>query len=246
VRRALTAENSIWVAAGGTAASAVRAGALGLPMALAIIGGMPERFVSLVNAFRESARRAGHDPAELPLGINSHGYLAETSQRAADEFFPPYASMMNAIGKERGWQPLGRRDFDAMRAPRGALFVGSPQEVVDKILFQHELFGHQRFLAQMSVGTLPHRSVMRAIELLGTEVAPQVRRDQQRHGTAREGRVTMNRQPRHAADCRGEREQEWRRERDSNPRIAALQAAALATSPSRQSFGLPKQKARKA
>ena len=166
----------IWVAVGGTAASAVRAGELGLPMALAIIGGLPERFTSLVNVFRESARRAGHDPAQLPFGINSHGYVAETSQQAADEFFPPYAAMMNAIGKERGWAPLGRADFDAMRALRGALVVGSPQEVIDKILFQHEIFGHQRFLAQMSVGTLPHASVMRAIELLGTKVAPEVRR----------------------------------------------------------------------
>jgi probable LLM family oxidoreductase len=166
----------IWVAVGGTSASAVRAGTLGLPMALAIIGGMPERFASLVNVFRESARRAGHDPAQLPLGINSHGYVAETSQQAADEFFPSYAAMMNAIGRERGWPPLGRHDFDAMRALRGALVVGSPQEVIDKILFQHEVFGHQRFLAQMSVGTLPHAQVMRAIELLGTKVAPAVRR----------------------------------------------------------------------
>jgi probable LLM family oxidoreductase len=166
----------IWVAVGGTAASAVRAGELGLPMALAIIGGQPERFASIVNAFRESARRSGHDPAALPLGINSHGYVADTSQQASDEFYRSYAAMMNAIGKERGWAPLGRYDFDAMRTLRGALFVGSPQEVVDKILFQHEIFGHQRFLAQMSVGTLPHRNVMRAIELLGTEVAPQVRR----------------------------------------------------------------------
>ena len=166
----------IWVAVGGTAASAVRAGELGLPMALAIIGGLPERFTSLVNVFRESARRAGHDPAQLPFAINSHGYVAETSQQAADEFFPSYAAMMNAIGKERGWAPLGRADFDTMRGLRGALVVGSPQEVIDKILFQHEIFGHQRFLAQMSVGTLPHASVMRAIELLGTKVAPEVRR----------------------------------------------------------------------
>ena len=166
----------IWVAVGGTAASAARAGTLGVPMALAIIGGMPERFAGLTGLFRESARRAGHDPDQLPLGINSHGYVADTSQKAADEFFPPYAAMMNAIGKERGWSPMRRQDFDAMRVLRGALFVGSPQEVVDKILFQHEIFGHQRFLAQMSVGTLPHASVMRAIELFGTQVAPQVRR----------------------------------------------------------------------
>ena len=104
------------------AASAVRAGALGLPMALAIIGGMPERFVPLVEVYREAARRAGHDAARLPLGINSHGYVAETSQQAADEFFPSYAAMMNAIGRERGWPPLARGDFDAdARAARRAV-----------------------------------------------------------------------------------------------------------------------------
>jgi probable LLM family oxidoreductase len=166
----------IWVAVGGTPASAVRAGALGLPMALAIIGGMPERFAGFVNVYREAGLRAGHDVSQLPLGINSHAYVADSSSQAADEFFPSYAAMMNAIGRERGWAPLGRKDFDAARSLRGALFVGSPQDVVDKILFQHQIFGHQRFLAQISVGTLPHRSVMRAIELLGTEVAPQVRR----------------------------------------------------------------------
>ncbi|MEO7270934.1 MAG: LLM class flavin-dependent oxidoreductase, partial [Vicinamibacterales bacterium] len=166
----------IWVAVGGTGASAVRAGERNLPMALAIIGGLPERFGTLVNMYRESARRAGHDPAVLPLGINSHGYVADTSQQAADEFFPHYATMMNTIGKERGWPPLGRAELETMSARRGALVVGSPQEVVDKILFQHEFFGHQRFLAQMSVGTLPHAQVMRAIELLGTQVAPAVRR----------------------------------------------------------------------
>jgi alkanesulfonate monooxygenase SsuD/methylene tetrahydromethanopterin reductase-like flavin-dependent oxidoreductase (luciferase family) len=166
----------IWIAVGGTPKSVVRAGVLGLPLAVAIIGGQPERFVPLVELYREAAKEAGHDPAQLPVGINSHTYVADTSQAAADEFFPAYAGMMNKIGRERGWSGMARRDFDALRGPRGALMVGSPQEVVEKILFQHELFGHQRFLAQTSIGTMPHDKVMRAIELLGTEVAPAVRK----------------------------------------------------------------------
>jgi alkanesulfonate monooxygenase SsuD/methylene tetrahydromethanopterin reductase-like flavin-dependent oxidoreductase (luciferase family) len=165
----------VWLAVGGNPPSAVRAGTLGLPLALAIIGGAPERFVPLVDLYRDSARQAGHDPERLPVGINSHTYVADTSQQAADEFFPAYSSMMNRIGRERGWSPMTRRQFDVLRSPRGALMVGSPQEVVEKILFQHELFGHTRFLGQISVGDLPHAQVMRAIELLGTEVAPAVR-----------------------------------------------------------------------
>ena len=109
------------------------------------------------------------------LSINSHTYVADTTERAADEFFPAYAAMMTAIGRERGWSPLQRPDFDALRTRRGALVVGSPEQVVETILFQHELFGHDRFLAQISVGDLPHDRVLRAIELLGTEVAPAVR-----------------------------------------------------------------------
>jgi probable LLM family oxidoreductase len=163
----------VWIAVGGAPESAVRAGRLGLPMALAIIGGMPERFVPFAELHRRAAIEAGHEPPAL--SINSHGFVAETSQQAADESFPPFAEMMNRIGRERGWSPLGRADFEASRTLRGASFVGSPQEVADKILFQHELFGHQRFLIQFSVGSLPHASLMRSIELFGTEVAPAVR-----------------------------------------------------------------------
>jgi probable LLM family oxidoreductase len=166
----------IWVAVGGSPPSAVRAGSLGLPMALAIIGGQPERFVPFAELHRQAAREAGHEPPPA-LSINSHTYVAESSRQAADEFFPSYAAMMNAIGRERGWSGIGRAEFDALRDPRGALLVGSPEEVVEKILFEHDLFGHQRFLAQISVGTLPHAKVMRAIELLGTEVAPAVREE---------------------------------------------------------------------
>jgi probable LLM family oxidoreductase len=172
----------VWVAVGGNPESAVRAGRLGLPMALAIIGGRPERFAPFAELHRRAAGEAGHEPPPR-LSINSHGYVADTAEQAAEEFFPPYAAMMNAIGAERGWPPIARQDFDALRTRRGALVVGSPDQVVEKILFQHEVFGHERFLAQISVGTLPHTKVMRAIELLGTEVAPAVRAEVARRAT---------------------------------------------------------------
>jgi probable LLM family oxidoreductase len=175
----------VWLAVGGTPQSVVRAGTLGLPLALAIIGGAPERFAPLVQLYRDTARRAGHDPAGLAVGINSHAYVADGSQRAADEFFPSYAEVMTRIGRERGWPPTTRQQFEALRSPRGALLVGSPREVVDKILFQHQLFGNTRCLLQVGLGTLPHERVMRAIELLGTEVAPAVRKAlAQREGEA--------------------------------------------------------------
>jgi len=165
----------VWIAVGGTPASAVRAGRLGLPLALGIIGGQPERFAPFADLHRQAAREAGRDiPA---LSINSHGYIAPSSQQASDEAFPPFAATMDRIGRERGWPPMSRAAFEASRTMRGANFVGSPQEVVDKILFQHQIFGHQRFLLQFSVGTLPHEQVMRSIELFGTEVAPVIRRE---------------------------------------------------------------------
>jgi len=165
----------VWIAVGGTPQSVVRAGALGLPLAVAIIGGAPERFRPLVDLYREAARQAGHDPDTLPVAINSHTYLADGSQQASDEYFGPYTAMMNRIGRERGWPPMTRPQFEALRGLRGALVVANAEEAAEKLLFQHELFGHQRFLAQISAGTLPHAQVMRAIELLGTEVAPVVR-----------------------------------------------------------------------
>jgi len=170
----------VWIAVGGTPQSVVRAAVLGLPLAIAIIGGQPENFAPLAQLYRQAAGEAGHDPARLPISINSHAYVAGTSQRASDEYFPTYAAMMNRIGRERGWGPMGRRQFEVGRSPRGALVVGSPEEVVEKILYEHELFDHQRFMAQISVGTLPHEKVMRAIELFGTEVAPAVRKELER------------------------------------------------------------------
>ena len=158
----------------------VRAALLGLPLAIAIIGGQPEHFAPLAGLYRRAAGEVGHDPAGLPISINSHAYVAETSQKAGDEYFPTYAAMMNRIGRERGWAPMRREQFEAGRSPRGALLVGSPEEVVEKILYEHELFGHQRFMAQISVGALPHDKVMRAIELFGTEVAPAVRKELER------------------------------------------------------------------
>ena len=163
----------VWIAVGGNPESAARAGTLGLPMALAIIGGMPDRFVPFADIHRRAADAAGHERPSL--SINSHGYVAGTAEQAADDFFPAYAEMMTSIGRERGWPPMQRPDFDALRTRHGALVVGSVDEVVEKILFQHELFGHDRFLMQTSVGDLAHARVLRSIELLGTEVAPAVR-----------------------------------------------------------------------
>jgi len=167
----------VWIAVGGTPQSVVRAGTLGLPLAIAIIGGAPERFVPMADLYRESARRAGHDPATLQLSINSHGLIADSAQDAADTAWPAYADTMGRIGRERGWPSPTRRQFDAEASPRGAMLLGSPQEVIDKILFEHELFGMTRFLIQFSVGTLPHATIMRSIELYGTQVAPVVRKE---------------------------------------------------------------------
>lgn len=172
--RAVQAPLPVWVGVGGTPASADRAGRLGLPMTLAIIGGMPARFRPFVDLHQDAAARAGHPRPRL--AINSHGYVAETSQQAADEFFPPYEVAMSGIGRERGWPPMTRDAFEAMRAPHGALFVGSAAEVTDKILRQREILGFDRFLLHVSVGTLPHAQVMKAIELFGTQVAPAVRK----------------------------------------------------------------------
>jgi probable LLM family oxidoreductase len=165
----------IWVAVGGTPQSVVRAATLGLPMALAIIGGMPQQFVPMVGLYREAARRAGH--GELELSINSHGFVGEDSTQAADDYFPAMAVVMNKIGRERGWAPITRQQFEASRTLHGANFVGHPDQVTEKILHQHQLFGHTRFLLQLGVGTMPHAKVMRAIELLGDKVAPTVRKE---------------------------------------------------------------------
>ncbi|HEU5357583.1 MAG TPA: LLM class flavin-dependent oxidoreductase [Gemmatimonadales bacterium] len=166
----------VWVAVGGTPQSVVRAATLGLPMALAIIGGQPARFAPLVDLYRTAGAEAGHDPATLRVGINSHGFIADDATRAADEAFPPYADTMGRIGRERGWPPPTRAHFDREVAPAGALLVGDPSRVTDKLLAEHEIFRNDRFLLQFSVGTMPHDRILRSIELFGTRVAPAVRK----------------------------------------------------------------------
>jgi probable LLM family oxidoreductase len=182
--RPLQPELPIWVAVGGNPPSAIRAGMLGLPMAVAIIGGMPERFAPLVEIYREAGIETGHDPASLKVSINSHGFIADTSAEALELSFGPFAATMDKIGRERGWPPMSRQQFEASRSLRGANFIGSPDEIVEKILFQYDIFHHDRFLLQMSVGTMPHASLMHAIELYGTKVAPVVREEVRRRAAS--------------------------------------------------------------
>jgi probable LLM family oxidoreductase len=165
----------VWVAVGGTPSSVVRAGTLGLPLTIAIIGGEPERFVPLVELYREALRAAGHDESAAKLAINTHAFVGSTVAEADRAFAPSYLQMMNRIGRERGWPPAGRQQYEALRSPRGALAVGTPEQVAEKILFEHELFGNDRYVGQMSVGAVAHTDVLRSIELFGTEVAPVVR-----------------------------------------------------------------------
>ncbi|NJM41930.1 MAG: LLM class flavin-dependent oxidoreductase [Anaerolineae bacterium] len=167
----------VWVAVGGTPESAARAGSLGVPMALAIIGGMPERFAPFAQIYREFGKQAGHDPSQLRLSINSHGFIGDDSKQTADDYFPSFAQVMAKIGRERGWSPITRAQFESSRALRGSDFVGTPDEVIEKILFQHDIFKHNRFLIQLGVGSIAHKKMMRAIELLGTKVAPGVREE---------------------------------------------------------------------
>ncbi|MDE3183557.1 MAG: LLM class flavin-dependent oxidoreductase [Bacteroidota bacterium] len=167
----------VWIAAGGTPVSAVRAATLGLPLMLAIIGGRPEQFVPFINLYKETFAKTGKDLSQLQLGVNNHFYVSENSHQAADEFYPHYAEVMSRIGRERGWPPLSREQYEYLRSPKGALMVGSVQEVVDKILYEHELFGNTRFLAQASVGNVPHKLIMHSIELFGTKVVPVIRKE---------------------------------------------------------------------
>jgi probable LLM family oxidoreductase len=175
----------VWVAVGGSPSSVVRAGRLGLPLTLAIIGGQPERFVPLIDLYRRSASAAGHDPSVTRVAINTHAFVAETLAEADAAFAPSYLAMMNRIGRERGWPPAGRREYEELRSPRGALAVGAPEQVAAKILFEHELFTMDRHVAQMSVGAVAHADVMRSIELFGTEVAPLVRTEVAKREAAR-------------------------------------------------------------
>ena len=166
----------IWLGVGGTPESFTRAGMLGLPLMVAIIGGETHRFRPLVDRYREAGERAGHSPEQLKVGVHSLGYVAATTEEAADDFFPGYARAFTDIGKERGWPPVTRAAFDAQRGEQGALLVGSAEEVAEKLV-RHStaLGGVSRFTFQMNVASLAHDKLMRAIEMIGTQVAPQVR-----------------------------------------------------------------------
>lgn len=165
----------LWIAVGGTPQSVARAGALGLPMALAIIGGEPRRFAPLFDLYREAARRTGQDPSKLKTSINVHGFIADTTEQAADQFYGPQAEVMNRIGRERGWGPTSRAHYDQACSPTGHLFLGDPESVARKIVAHQRLFRNDRFLLQMAIGLMPHDQILRGIELYGTKVAPMVR-----------------------------------------------------------------------
>lgn len=165
----------VWVAVGGTPQSVVRAAALGLPLTIAIIGGQPARFAPLVELYRRAWSQAGRPGPAGPLAINTHAFVGPSRSEANSAFAAPYLAMMNRIGRERGWPASGRQEYEALAAPDGALAVGDPEQVAEKILMEHELFGHQRYIGQMSVGAVEHADVMRSIELFGTEVAARVR-----------------------------------------------------------------------
>ncbi|RXZ83731.1 LLM class flavin-dependent oxidoreductase [Paenibacillaceae bacterium] len=167
----------VWIASGGTPQSVIRAGTLGLPLALAIIGGSPANFAPLVQLYKKAAVQAGYDPKQLPIASHSHGFLADSNEQAAELFFPSTQERMNVLGRERGWGPYTRASFDAARGFEGALYVGSPETVARKIIFLRKHVGITRFLMHVPLGTMPHEQVMRAIELLGTEVAPIVRKE---------------------------------------------------------------------
>lgn len=169
-------ELPIWIAVGGTPQSVVRAAQKGLPLALAIIGGMPERFAGFTQLYRQTWLQSGHDPAKIQIAVHSHGFIGEDSDQAAADFHGPYSLVMRQLGRERGWPPMSLEQYEGMRSLRGSLVLGSPQEVIDKILFQHEALGLTRYLMHLSVGTMPHDKLMKAIELLGTVVAPAVKK----------------------------------------------------------------------
>ncbi len=167
----------VWVAVGGSPQSVIRAGTLGLPLTIAIIGGQPARFAPLVELYRDAAARAGHDPSTTRVAINTHAFVGDSTAQADSAFAASYLAMMNRIGRERGWPPSGRPEYEALRAPDGALAVGSPEQVAEKILYEHELFAHDRYIGQMSVGAVAHSDVLRSMELFGTKVAPLVREE---------------------------------------------------------------------
>jgi probable LLM family oxidoreductase len=167
----------VWIGVGGTPASVERAARLGLPLTLAILGGKPAQFVPYAELYRQRAKEAGNDPALLPIAINSQMHIAEDSATAANDFWPDYEVLMNRVGKERGWSPMTRGQFEALRGPEGPLLVGSVEEVARKIVYEHKILGQTRVLGQLIKGEIAHDKVLRSIELLGTKVAPLVKKE---------------------------------------------------------------------
>jgi len=165
----------VWIASGGTPESVVRAGVLGLPLVLAIIGGSPLQFAPLVQLYKKAAKQAGHDVSKLTVASHSHGFVGESTDIAVDKFFPSTQASMNVLGRERGWGPYTRGTFDAARSLEGALYIGDAKTVAEKVIFLRKNVGITRFMLHTPVGSMPHRDVMKAIELLGKEVAPLVR-----------------------------------------------------------------------
>ncbi|SNY88653.1 probable oxidoreductase, LLM family [Nocardia amikacinitolerans] len=163
----------VWIAVGGSPESVIRAGLLGLPLAIAIIGGQPARFAPLVDLYHRALAEGGHQ--RQPVAVHAHGYVADTDEAAVADFYQPYALAMSTIGRERGWGPMTRAQFDALRSQSGSLFVGTPDYVAEKIAGVRDTLGLDRFMLHTSVGTLPHEKVLRTIDLLGTKVAPQLR-----------------------------------------------------------------------
>ncbi|MCM3625782.1 LLM class flavin-dependent oxidoreductase [Paenibacillus glycanilyticus] len=167
----------VWLGSGGNPDSVIRAGVLGLPLVLAIIGGSPMHFAPLVPLYKKAAARAGHDVSKLPVAVHSLGFVAESTSLAVDKYFPPTQASFNYFGKERGWGQYTRSQFDASRTLEGALYVGDPETVANKIIHMRKQLGFTRFFLHLPVGTMPHEDVMKAIELLGKEVAPRVREE---------------------------------------------------------------------
>ncbi|MFN7249669.1 MAG: LLM class flavin-dependent oxidoreductase [Anaerobacillus sp.] len=167
----------VWIGSGGNQESVVRAGLLGLPLVLAIIGGSPLQFAPLVKLYKRAAAKAGHDVSKLPVASHSHGFIGEDNETAADKFFPSTQQVMNVIGRERGWGHYDRSSYDFARSFEGALYVGDPKTVAEKIIHLRKNVGITRFMLHLPLGTMPHDDVMKAIELLGTEVAPLVRKE---------------------------------------------------------------------
>ncbi|RFB10188.1 LLM class flavin-dependent oxidoreductase [Bacillus sp. HNG] len=167
----------IWIGSGGNQESVVRAGLLGLPLVLAIIGGRPVQFAPLVELYKRAVAHAGHDFSKLAVASHSHGFVGETMEGAAEKFFPSTAQAMSKLGQERGWGPYTRESFEFARSFEGALYVGDPEYVANKIIHLRKNVGVTRFMLHCPVGTMPHEDVMRSIELLGKEVAPRVREE---------------------------------------------------------------------